>query len=127
VRAQDGENLYGRAEVLLCEVISELVPQGVLVPGYENNSDWPFLVLTEYGRNVIEEGRATPADPEGFVERFQEVCPQATDDTILYPTFRTLNSPFEVFFRHFERRRHCNCLAGSDFAQSIAFLDNSGY
>ncbi len=59
-----------------------LVPQ---LPGCNaSNPHWPFLSLTEYGREVVEEGRLTPADPEGFLNRLQEAYPKLSGDITMY-------------------------------------------
>jgi len=62
-----------RLRFLSLDVLWELMIQGVVAPGLdENNSGFPWFHLTEYGEEVIEKGRYVPHDPSGYLERFCE-------------------------------------------------------
>jgi hypothetical protein len=58
------------------EAVQALIQEGVLVPGKdENNNQWPFLSLTEYGEEVVMAGRVQPHDTEGYLEGLAEERP----------------------------------------------------
>src|SRR5579859_3284971 len=43
---------------LILEVVWSLIAQGILIPGYnDSNPAWPFLRLTQYGRQCVTEDR----------------------------------------------------------------------
>ena len=65
---QDGERLR--------EILWALIVQGVLIPGIDaSNASWPFLRVTEYGADVLREGRAIPHDPDGYLRELRERVP----------------------------------------------------
>ena len=69
-------------ETLFVEVIWSLIIQGILVPGLDDsNQGWPFLRLTEYGRQCVEQERLLPHDPDGYLREFNRAVPGA-DQTI---------------------------------------------
>ena len=56
-------------ETLIVEVIWSMVVQGLLVPGFnDSNQSYPFLRLTEYGKNCVKEDRILPHDPDGYLK-----------------------------------------------------------
>ncbi|MCK5248125.1 hypothetical protein KAR02_14570, partial [Candidatus Bipolaricaulota bacterium] len=61
---------YERHDVLtLQEILWELLVQGVLAPGKNSlNLNLPFVHLTEYGSQCIEDGRILAHDPDRYVE-----------------------------------------------------------
>jgi hypothetical protein len=70
-------------ETLVTEVIWSLIIQGVLVPGLNAaNPNFPFIRLTEYGRQCVEENRLLPHDPDGYLREFYKSVPDS-DATVL--------------------------------------------
>ena len=67
---------------LLMEVIWSLIVQGILMPGLnDSNPNFPFLRLTEYGKQCVKEERILPHDPDGYLQEFSKTVPNA-DPTI---------------------------------------------
>ena len=65
--AQDKERLR--------EVFWALVVEGVIILGInDNNPEWPFFRVTEYGMKVLEAGEVIPHDPDGYLERVHADC-----------------------------------------------------
>ncbi len=74
-------------ETILMEAIWGLIIQGVLVPGKDdNNPNFPFVRLTDYGRKCIEADRLLPHDPDGFLVQFQREVPSADPVIVEYLT-----------------------------------------
>jgi hypothetical protein len=72
---------------LVLEVVWSLIVQGILIPGLnDSNQGWPFLRLTEYGRQCIIEDRILPHDPEGYLKDFRREVPTADHTVIEYLT-----------------------------------------
>jgi len=58
------------------EVIWELIIQGILTPGYnDNNPNLPFLRLTDWGRQCVDAEQVVPYDRDGYLSRLHEKCP----------------------------------------------------
>jgi hypothetical protein len=69
---------FGRA----CEVVWDLIIEGIVRPGPLNSDQGlPCFHVTDYGRARIEEGPATPYDPDGYLKSLManEASPQ-TDE-----------------------------------------------
>jgi len=50
------------------EIIWQLINQNVLVQGInESNSDWPFMRLTEWGDDYVQQGGPDVYDPDGYL------------------------------------------------------------
>ena len=62
---------YDRGDVLtLQEILWELLVQGVLAPGKNSlNLNLPFVHLTDYGAQCLEDGRILAHDPDAYIER----------------------------------------------------------
>ncbi|MCK5584438.1 hypothetical protein KAJ02_00025, partial [Candidatus Bipolaricaulota bacterium] len=77
---------YERHDVLtLQEILWELLVQGVLAPGKNSlNLNLPFVHLTEYGSQCIEDGRILAHDPDRYVERLRETAGDGVDDFVLH-------------------------------------------
>ncbi len=79
------------------EVISNLIAEGVLMWGLNrHNPDPPFLAITEYGHQVLEQEELIPHDPNGFLTKFKTDIPNADDLILKYlteslQTYRTNN------------------------------------
>lgn len=83
-RHQRGFSGDGRAHLergeyaLIHEIIWSFIIQGILVPGTDdNNPNWPFLRLTEYGQRCAEVRQILPHDPDGYLRDFQQAIPLA--------------------------------------------------
>ncbi len=65
---------YERADVLLVhEVVWDLLVRGVLAPGKNSlNLHLPFVHVTEYGAQSLEEGAALAHDPDAYVAKIAE-------------------------------------------------------
>jgi hypothetical protein len=84
----DGRHFLERGEpALLIEVIWSLIVQGMLVPALDdNNQGYPFLRLTEYGKQCVEGERILPHDPDGYLREFQQAVPAADPAVTEYLT-----------------------------------------
>ena len=76
---------YQRHDALkICEIIWELLVQGVLAPGKNSwNLNLPFVHATEYGLRCLEEDAVLLHDPNGYLERLEERVGQSLDDIVL--------------------------------------------
>ena len=77
---------YDRHDVLtLQEILWELLVQGVLAPGKNSlNLNLPFVHLTEYGSQCLEDGRILAHDPDRYVEKLIEAAGEGMDDFVLH-------------------------------------------
>lgn len=68
----------------LHDILWELLIQGVLAPGYNSqNINLPFVHLTEYGKKCLETDSVLPHDPDGYLERLDELIGCHPDSTVL--------------------------------------------
>jgi hypothetical protein len=66
-----------------CDIIWDLIIEGIVRPGPPaSDQGWPFFHVTEYGREKIKGGLATPYDPDGYLKRLAASIP-GLDDVIL--------------------------------------------
>jgi hypothetical protein len=81
-----GEQYLNQGDAtLILEVIWSLIIQGILVPGLDDaNQGWPFLRLTEYGRQCVAEERILPHDPDGYLREFQKEVPSSDSSIVEY-------------------------------------------
>ena len=77
---------YERHDVLaLQEVLWELLVQGVLAPGKNSlNLNLPFVHLTEYGTQCLDDGRILAHDPDRYIARLTETIETEIDDLVLH-------------------------------------------
>ncbi|MDQ1279668.1 MAG: hypothetical protein QG670_930 [Thermoproteota archaeon] len=55
------------------QIVWEFILQGILAIGLnEMNPSFPFLSVTEHGRQVLESGQTLPYDPDGYLKRLNE-------------------------------------------------------
>lgn len=79
------------------EVISNLFAEGLLMWGLnKTNPDPPFMGITEYGEEVLENEDLIPHDPNGFLNKFKTEIPNADNLILKYltesvQTYRTNN------------------------------------
>lgn len=83
---------YDRGDVLtLQEILWELLVQGVLAPGKNSlNLNLPFVHLTDYGAQCLEDGRILAHDPDAYIERFTRQIGPDIDDFVLQTTREAL-------------------------------------
>ncbi|MCK4570552.1 hypothetical protein KAT84_01250 [Candidatus Bipolaricaulota bacterium] len=84
---------YERHDVLtLQEILWELLVQGVLAPGKNSlNLNLPFVHLTEYGSQCLEDGRILARDPDRYIGRLTEVTDAEIDDFVLHSVREALS------------------------------------
>lgn len=49
------------------EIVQELLNNNVLFFGAGDDQGWPWVTLTEYGKNCVRTGELLPFDPEGYL------------------------------------------------------------
>lgn len=71
---------------IIREIIHELTISGILYPGLPGDpqSGYPWLTITEHGKNVLAEEEWFPYDPEGYVCLLKERVPNLDDVTLAY-------------------------------------------
>ena len=77
---------YERHDILtLQEILWELLVQGILAPGKNSlNLNLPFVHLTEYGAQCLEDGRILAHDPDRYMERLAQAVQQEIDPLIMH-------------------------------------------
>ena len=66
------------------EVIWDLIVQRVLTVESGGTSSWAFLRLTEFGKEIVNEQRWSPYDPDGYLKALQGQAPRVFDLCLLY-------------------------------------------
>ena len=68
------------------EVVQELITAGFLYPGTvgDFNTGYPWLTITEYGKEAFLKEDWLPYDPEGYVKALREKIPTIDDVTLAY-------------------------------------------
>jgi len=58
------------------QIVWEFILQGILAIGLnEQNPSFPFVSITEHGKEVLESGRTLPHDPDGYLKRLKTEIP----------------------------------------------------
>jgi len=58
------------------QILWEFILQGILSIGRdEANPNFPYLSITEHGRQVIESGESLPYDPDGYLKKLKTEIP----------------------------------------------------
>lgn len=58
------------------QIVWELILQGILAIGLnEMNPSFPFVSVTEHGRQVLDSGQTLPYDPDGYLKRLKTEIP----------------------------------------------------
>lgn len=75
------------------EVLWDLIIERVLTIGDFQNSSWPFLSLTEYGKKVIESNLPVPNDTSEYLKRIKKEIPDLDNVIEIYlsESVRTYN------------------------------------
>ena len=83
---------YERRDVLtLQEILWELLVQGVLAPGKNSlNLNLPFVHVTDYGAQCLEDGRILAHDPDRYIEQLTRQVGSELDDLVIRSTREAL-------------------------------------
>ncbi|MCK5246489.1 hypothetical protein KAR02_06295 [Candidatus Bipolaricaulota bacterium] len=83
---------YERRDVLtLQEILWELLVQGVLAPGKNSlNLNLPFVHVTDYGAQCLEDGRILAHDPDRYIEQLIHRVGSELDDLVIQSTREAL-------------------------------------
>lgn len=58
------------------QIVWEFILQGILAIGLnELNPNFPFVSITEYGKEVLESGQTLPYDPDGYLKKLKTEIP----------------------------------------------------
>lgn len=118
--AADGRAHLEQGETaLIHEVIWSLIIEGILVPGLDdNNPNWPFLRLTEFGERCSKHNQVLPHDPDGYLKDFEQAIPSVD------PIIREyLIEALQCFLRNLNRA--CAVMLGAASEQAILLLIDS--
>lgn len=79
---------YERSDVLtLQEILWELLVQGVLAPGKNSlNLNLPFVHVTDFGSQCLEDGRILAYDPDRYIAQLIERVGSDLDDLVIQST-----------------------------------------
>jgi len=71
---------------IIREIIQEFINNGFLYPGLpgDQNSSYPWLSITEYGKEAFQQEDWLPYDPEGYTRALKEKVPNIDDITLAY-------------------------------------------
>ena len=77
---------YDKHDVLMLqEILWELLVQGILAPGKNSlNLNLPFVHLTEYGAQCMEDGQIVARDPDHYIQRLEETVGRPIDDVVIH-------------------------------------------
>ncbi len=78
------EALDQRDERRLLELTWSLIVQGVIIPGSNVDNHWPWMRVTEYGRECLAAGEILPHDPDGYLRQLKVRIPIVDDVILLY-------------------------------------------
>jgi hypothetical protein len=58
------------------QIVWEFILQGILAIGLDElNPDFPFVSITEHGKQVLESGQTLPYDPDGYLKKLRTEIP----------------------------------------------------
>lgn len=61
-------------EININEIIWDLIVERVLTVGADRaNRDWPWLRITEFGKQIVDDENANYYDPEGYIDRIKSL------------------------------------------------------
>lgn len=68
------------------EIVQELINAGFLYPGtsQDQNSGYPWLTITQYGKDAFLQEDWLPYDPEGYVKELKAKVSMIDDVTLVY-------------------------------------------
>ncbi len=86
--------LYDHQTILsINQIVWDLIIERIITPGYENGSEpcWPFLRLTEFGKQIVHNNYSGNYDPLKYIEKIENIVGDL-DEVIkqyLYEAFRS--------------------------------------
>jgi len=86
-RLQDGSDFlnpeYANESQQVLQITWSFIVQGLIVPGNprDPNASWPWLTITEYGKESFEKDMISPYDSDGYVEALK---PDISANTEIY-------------------------------------------
>jgi len=70
---------------IIREIVQELINAGFLYPGTtDQNSSYPWLTITQYGKEAFLEEDWLPYDPEGYIKALKIKIPTIDEITLTY-------------------------------------------
>lgn len=71
------------------EIVHEFVNMGAIYPGAKGavtggDSEYPWITITEYGREIFMSENWLPYDPDGYVKELKQQVPDLDDVTLSY-------------------------------------------
>lgn len=71
------------------EIVHEFITMGAIYPGTKggvsgSECGYPWITITEYGRNIFMSENWLPYDPEGYIKELKSQVPGLDDVTITY-------------------------------------------
>lgn len=71
---------------IIREIVQEFINNGFLYPGLpgDQNSGYPWLSITEYGKEAFQQEDWLPYDPEGYAKALKEKVSNIDDITLAY-------------------------------------------
>ncbi len=80
-----GKPIAENEHLEIMEVIQELIHNNVLMEGIDwSNDHFPWLRLTDYGLECVQEENLLPFDPEGYIREIKNQIPQLDEVTLSY-------------------------------------------
>ncbi len=72
--------------ILVADAVWELVLADVFAPGIAGNlgTAYPYLRITQYGKECLKAGELTPYDPDGYLQRIRAASSAIDPITLLY-------------------------------------------
>jgi hypothetical protein len=97
-----------RLGTIACQILHELYFERIIIPGMatitnihtSHPMEWPFFIITDYGRQVLQTSEYSPYDPDGYLRRLKLDITNI-DETIIRYVEESL------------RCLHMNCLLAS--------------
>ncbi|MGD0384305.1 MAG: hypothetical protein ABSA77_12340 [Thermoguttaceae bacterium] len=79
-----------RLQIIGFQILHELYFERIIIPGTANVHDisntmkWPFFILTDYGRQVLQISEYSPYDPDGYLRRLKSEIANIDETIIRY-------------------------------------------
>ena len=67
-------------------ILWDLIIEGILRPGLNDgqNNNLPFFHVTKYGKAILQDGSASPYDPDGYIKRLKDAIPKVDSVILTY-------------------------------------------
>ena len=74
-----------RDQMLVQDVLWAFIIEGIVYPGMDtSNPNLPWIHLSDYGKQVVASGFATPHDPDGYLTRLRSEVPTINETVVTY-------------------------------------------